>query len=391
MGGLFTPEHATTSPGDGPLSGETGATTDREGQPPSSGRTFEFIDPAKVENAAKWATGGFALLGALLAFFGIKDGVLDRILRAEEDRVLVVFILIGAGVVASVLAPAFQKDLQIRAAGPCLIVAGLGVAAMAAGWEDAQGVRLAVAIVGFVVLAVVTVLLWTKWTSLVAAALVLGVVATSMGLYAAATLAMGSKSFDDDPRVLGTLEDSGGAEVVKVVARSSARDGEPLVVIVRGYADAQDADADEIGRAILTPDGGGEVDATQTFPVTSARWAMLTVGYCPDEACAQPRETTWLRSRRGEAQVLAAVSSSGGVAEATVLATDVAPGAVMRVRVAKGGQQRLRLLVADADGKVSWTARLGAARRGDVVVVRYAICARGRCGGATEIARHRVR
>jgi hypothetical protein len=73
-----------------------------------------IIDVGKLEDAFKWAAGGFTAVAGLLVFFGIKEGVLDQALRLNAAATLVIFTLLGTGVVAALFAPAIVAASRIR-------------------------------------------------------------------------------------------------------------------------------------------------------------------------------------------------------------------------------------------------------------------------------------
>jgi hypothetical protein len=355
--------------------------------------SFEFLDETKIDDAAKWAAGGFMLLAGLLGFLGIKEGVLDRLLRDNPDRALFIFLLVGIGVVLSLLAPAFRADQFVNVPAICAVIAVLGGIAVTLGWDERSTGRMIISIVGFALLALLAGVLWHGSISLVAAALILAVVSTSMGLYAAATLAVASKTLPEKPRVSGALVEEGGREVVKVVAKASKRENKDLVVLVLGHAVANDDAGVELGHATFGPDGVGEIDATQTFPVFSVQWAALSVAYCADTDCKARSETVRLRPDRGGTRVGAAVTVEAGAVHAAVTAVGVAPGTIVRVRVERvRGRSRLPYLawlVGDAEGRAQWSAKVAETRPGDVVLVWTAVCP-GKCGGRSQVARYRV-
>lgn len=67
-----------------------------------------------VDGIAKWATTGFALVAAVLAFFGIKDGAADLLIRTYPNETVAVFMFIGAAVLLGVVSPALPAGLDSK-------------------------------------------------------------------------------------------------------------------------------------------------------------------------------------------------------------------------------------------------------------------------------------
>ena len=78
-----------------------------------------------LTSLAAWLAKGFALLVALLGFFGIKEDVLDRALDQYPHPALLVFAQVGGAVVAAAAVAVLPAKALLRA--PFLAVAIVGV------------------------------------------------------------------------------------------------------------------------------------------------------------------------------------------------------------------------------------------------------------------------
>ncbi|NUT91354.1 MAG: hypothetical protein HOY78_04930, partial [Saccharothrix sp.] len=58
-----------------------------------------------VKGAAQWAAGGFTALTAILTFFGIQGGYLTELLQAQQTASMLIFCLIGLGLLCGLVAP----------------------------------------------------------------------------------------------------------------------------------------------------------------------------------------------------------------------------------------------------------------------------------------------
>lgn len=394
--------------------------------PAEGSKRVAILAVDRIDDVAKWSARAFTAVAALLTFFGIREGILDRVLRGHAGQALAVFALLGLGVVASVLAPALNTTVRVHAAPPLVAVAVMGVLASNVGdvhlgwwWFLYAGI---VALLVFVALARVL------YVSVVGLVLAVAVASTSLGLYSAAAIAVDSKLFRDQPRVTGTIETAANGEVVRVAVKASRRDGEDLVVLIHGYRGNGDTTGVRLGRVTFTPDESGDIDAVQLIPVTSPRWDTVAVSYCrevheddrvspepigspsarapavavpsgsgSESPCsgAEVAEVLWLRrSGRGRPRAGARIAPGPhGTFGVTVSAVNVAPATAVRVRVVLRGHARrdyLAALAGDTNGTATWTVRVSGARAGDDVVAYYADCNPG-CGKRVEILRYRVR
>ncbi|MDQ1712935.1 MAG: hypothetical protein QOE45_2385 [Frankiaceae bacterium] len=368
----------------------------------------EFLDPAKLDAAAKWTAGGFTLLTAVLTFFGIKEGVLDRLLRSPSAAGAVfVFSLIGLGVVCSLLGPAFRVNKHARVRWLIGAVAVIGALTW---WyvHPAGGRSLRPVVVGAVLVVLTARLLWQARLSLVAVVVLLGVAATSFGLYGAANLSVQAKTFPDEPRLVASLETADGHEVVKVVAKvAKFEDRRLLVTVIGRHAESGTPSGPVIkdigvvlGRSILTPDGVGDIDATVSVPVVSTQWATLSAGYCAlgtgAETCL-PIDVVTFRGRpdEGTPHVGAAIApgTAAGTLHATVGAFGVPASTTIAVRLNRiraGATVTLAFatIAPGKDGTATWAADVTATKPNDVFTVTYVACAPDCTGTAAEIARY---
>lgn len=368
----------------------TFVTTVPADQPPG------LLDEGRLADAAKWAAGGFALLSGLLAFFGLKDGALDQLLRAHEERALYVFVLIGLGVGAALLGPALRTGRQLPVWSLCIAVAALGGGALWLAAADEQDTwRRSFGLVTFAVPVLVGLALPKARMSAVAAAISLAVISTGLGLYGAATLAVTARTRVGVPQVTSSLE----GEVLTVAVRARGVDASAIRIFVRG--ERRDDQAVTLVDELLESDGIGDVDAEFKVAVSQGRWDGVVVSHCAGDhngGCAG-RRTELVAARfepePSDARVGAFVTSAGKAVRAEVRATQLTGGIAVDVRV-----RRLRgisevtvgtaRLVADAAGVATWKSAVPGAKAGDRVVVDYALCTPACPADRTTLAEYLV-
>ena len=82
--------------------------------PHGEATAVEVVDESKLGTLSAWAAGGFTLLSAVLLFFQLKDGLLDQAIRLYPYSTIAVFVLLGAGVLASLLVSALTPGSRIQ-------------------------------------------------------------------------------------------------------------------------------------------------------------------------------------------------------------------------------------------------------------------------------------
>ena len=142
---------------------------------------------------------------------------------------------------------------------------------------------------GTIFLAVIAWSFAGKWElPAVAAVIVLGVAATSLGLYGAAKLSVGTKLVAVDPQVSSSLEQADGQMYLKIAAVASRMRDAKLVISVAGVPRIQEAElrevtgtaSGEIWRSVLQPNSLDEINTTVTVPLAPTRWELVTVSHC---------------------------------------------------------------------------------------------------------------
>ncbi|MFS8097126.1 hypothetical protein LFM09_08285 [Lentzea alba] len=362
-------------------------------------------DPAPRSDLSKASTfvaAGFAGLTAILAFFGIKDGTLDRIIQAEPAQGLYVFCLIGLGLLCGILAaflPEKTKEDTVRPMKAFWLVVAIGVLGFFTLWiltdlgvKDARAAiqDLVVAlVVGGVVLALVCA--DKGWEiPLIAAILCFGVAATSMGLYGVTKIAVMSKGPDVRPQV-GIEVHNGDAPKVTLKVKAARRGDDKLRLTLVGTR--VDDHRVEIGSVVLTPDGAGAIDETVTFPATATGWEKLVVEQCDitrDSTCSQFQEVARLAlgSKSEQARVSGAIAHTevDGVHKQTLRAYAVPAGSQLEVsavreRQGESGPVQHAMVEPADDGTVTWTSSLVGCQAGDKLTLHYRVCPEGKCAG----------
>jgi hypothetical protein len=251
----------------------------------------------------------------------------------------------------------------------------------------------------------------------IAGVIILGVAATSLGLYGAAKLSVGSKIFAVDPQVSASLEQADGQTVLNIVAVASRMQGQKLLITVTGVPrigevqphDAMGATRGEIWQSVLEPNSIDEINTTITVPLASTRWEFVTVSHCRvdeerlDEGikgCAdqQGGGSLAVRARNLMPDVGAEitghiVAASAKSLEVTLTGRGVAWGIqvqaeICRVRKGEHAQQlAYATLTPDATGAVTWDVPVPAGVDGDALVLRYRQCPLGSDCSHEDMAR----
>lgn len=366
------------------------------------------INPEKLPDVAKWASAGFTLLTAILTFFSVKEGVLDRLLRADPTAALWVFILVGLGVVCGVLAPAFAATTRLRTTPIVLLV--LVIAAFT--WrllDDLQEEGQILLTRSMTVLVAVALLLsaWLLWgtsIALMAAVLLVGIAALSMGLYGAAKLSVLTKAYPTEPRVVAQVTRADTGDSIAVTVKASRQDDASLLLILVGDAGTEgDADQErieagtEISRAVVPADAGGQVDASYSFPLDLADWRSVSVRVCGAPPSDDPARAGTLCPGGGEVARIAgdipgeatvsgsfaagaATPGQASRAAATLTGRAVAPGDRVVASVHRRPAGGADVLVSEAvlspgqTGDLTWTTGEISAAPGEVLVLTWCPC-----------------
>ena len=395
----------------------------------------ELLDSTKLADAAAWGAKGFTLLAAVLTFFGIKDGFLDRVLRADTTAAMWVFVMVGLGLLCALFAAAFTATYRLSGFWLLLAVGLLAsltlIVVPNVRKTNVPGFTggLTLLVGCFLLAAAVAALVWKISVPLTAGVLVLGVAATAFGLYGATKIAVVSRTAPVSPQVTAALESDDAGTSVKVTVSAGQREGSPLVVVVRAMPRTMDTAASAattsggadsgteelVGRAVLVSDSDGQTTGSAVFPLQADRWSTLRVGFCQLEREDQPprgfrsyfgfsedppeldvdalctsaddaafRERVLLDlSPSPGLQVAAALTSpAADQLQAAVTASSIPEGTVLEARVARqrGAETATfatATLLPDAAGAASTTAAPVAVATGDVVSVCYRACPAG--------------
>jgi hypothetical protein len=355
--------------------------------------TSGVVSTEGLEKAADWAAVGFTLLTGLLTFFGITEGVLDRVLRDEPTAALLVFVLVGLGLVSALLGRGLVATQGLRGTWLVLAITALGWVAARVypnigevrGLSDLTRVLL-------VVSAVAAVGLYRLGIALPAAAIILAVASTSLGLYGVAKISVLSKLATETPRVDAAFTSTPAGDMLSVTVKVAREDDEQVKVVAKGRHDDRDYLGTVVGEALLAPDGSGDVDRTVAFPLVRAEWTTVEVWYCLLRAhgwCPRLERAVLLAGnpRQGRATVGATIVRGEKAATARVVARAVPRGTTIAVRLVRAGRLVSQArLTPNAAGAATLHRKIALPRERDGVRVEYAVCT-DVCGAFTTIAR----
>jgi hypothetical protein len=355
--------------------------------------TDPLFDADGLDSATTWTAAGFTALTAVLTFFGIKEGILDRLLRANQTAALWIFILIGLGLVLGLATPALKKDVRMPAFP--LVLALLVLTLLTLHFlpnvegekKDSATNTLALGVLVFLGAAALALLFIKAHLPLVVAVLAVAVTATSMGLYGAAKLSVLSTTFTGDSRVTAALEKNDSGEQVKVGVLANRTENKILELDVFGVVgDPNSSGEGLIGRARLAPDDAGAIDASLVFPVAASQWDWISVRACDPPQCASSAERVGLSGGRGSGQLLGISGTlSRGAPDAGInasLVADHVPGGCTVValvyRLPAAGEPVLAYTASlrpDAAGAATWTPANLPGSTGERLSLRFLVSA----------------
>lgn len=380
----------------------------------------QSVDPLliaddKLEDAGKWIAGSFTAAAAVLTFFGVEGGVLDRVLRTFPRPALFIFCLLAAAVGVGVLAPILKSNQRVAIPLIILVVA-------IPGWLIWQGfpelpdsgdrVMLGEASARIVAGALVVLAIALRKSSMavIAATLVIGIAFFGFGIYGTAKLSVLTKGTSEQPQLSAEIVTEGTNRALKVTALASRLDEEYLVIRVSEAGGGEDGAL--LGSARLNPDVTGAVDRSISFPLPQGyrREVVLAAARCPappkkkegDPApgAPEPCDPTFdeelrfsLGSHTGP-QVTGRITPRGRHAVAArVQATGLRPAQTLRLTLehARGRGRPARITTMTAgpgpDGELAWAETLRVRDdRARIIRLTYRLCTSTRCGEPRVLA-----
>ena len=380
----------------------------------ASDEDSRFFDSAKLGDVARWAAAGFTALVAILTFFGIKEAVLDQLLRSAPTAALFVFLLVGLGVVSSLFAPALVATKRVY--GTWIVVAVTVIALLT--WmilpnldesTDQSRITLQMSVLVLLVLVLLAFLLIRVPVSITAALLIFAVACISMGLYGAAKLSVLSKTFSIEPQVTATIKKADDRQVLEAVVQAKRQDKKVLFLSLVGIrnqvaTDGKDEQEQEqvLGKNRLPPDAAGEISATVSFPIVTSTWHQFIVRTCDAEPCSAQDERVRLAGELPEAMRLSGTLTPGS-ASGAVTATIDADGipkdksltvTVIRERGGRTGNLARLAVLSNGSGVAAWKGTIRSLRNGDRLILRCQLCSLGlqKCKGRkAEVATLAIR
>lgn len=263
-------------------------------------------------------------------------------------------------------------------------------------------------------------------TSLPTAAgiIIIGVAATSLGLYGASKLSVESKMALAEPQVSATLEQQDGQSALRIVAAASNMRDRRLQITVWGQPRVGYIDPRALAepytvlwKGVLEPGDLDDINSTIAVPLALPRWDRLVIEHCklmqPGGRPVRPGEMqckdndeqrttldtrgTVLDTRNtiGRAETTGyIVANSAKSLQVMVSGRYIPPGDRLEVELcrvrkrAHAKQLAFATLTADASGALTWKALVPAGLNGDALVLQYRQCRRGCPAGWTPLARY---
>lgn len=325
------------------------------------------VDTNALPDVLKWAAGGFTLLTGVLAFLGVKEGAVDRLIRASAWETMVIFALVGLGVLLAIIAPVLKETSTvglhwILGSGAIVVI----LSGLVLGRDLGTPVQQQWSVQG----GLVAVGLWLGLLAFLFRRNVhvpwgLGMAALSLtliacGVYHAAKVAVLDKLDIVGASIEADLAVADGSQSLSVRANGKDVVG-PLRITVEGLRPGEHL---VLSSHVLRPDRMDSLDATLVVPVNGKTWDELRVVACQDpqaegEPPCLPRDVfARFPLYRSPAAVGAwlSVDSKGTTLTYSLSAQGLSPTTHVKATVRVGAKVvSTARLTPDADGKVSWT------------------------------------
>jgi hypothetical protein len=250
----------------------------------------------------------------------------------------------------------------------------------------------------------------------VAGIIILGVAATSLGLYGAAKVSVGTKIIAVTPQVSASLEQEGGQTFLKIVAVASRMRDAKLLISLAGTPRIQKVQARDrmvtdlrdgtgttqeeikIWRSVLQPNSLDEINTTLTIPLTSTRWENVTVRHhcqadepstgegersCKAQAESQDLQLGNLTPDAGTEITGHIVATSAKSLRVTLTGRNVTWGSQIQAEICRAHngsdvrQLAFATLTPDVTGAVTWNFPVPAGGNGDELILQYRQCPPG--------------
>ncbi|HEX8079300.1 MAG TPA: hypothetical protein VF557_03745 [Jatrophihabitans sp.] len=262
---------------------------------------------------------------------------------------------------------------------------------------------------------------------------ILGVAATSLGLYGAFKVTVESKMSPVEPKISAWLEETAGRDNIKIAAAASRSRDRRLEVIVWGKlrqgesptgadlawsaeraeppsdkdegssltckpathevssAAAVPSSVTEIWRGVLQPDAFDEINTTLTVPIVPTRWELVAVGYRELEKyekvfCATRTHAITVLQRRNVmgdvgTEMDGTISADGARnLKVEVAGRNIPWGKWVTLELCRTNRAGHTLhlatetLTPHTTGEISWSASVPSGRVGEGLVLRYKTC-----------------
>jgi len=372
------------------------------------------VDESSGSTLFTWAGGGFALLTGLLTFFGIKEGVLARVVHDNPLAAMGILLFLGLGVLLAVVAPSIKMGAGAARAPLWFLLLVIVALMLATEWlskdfaDSPWSGQFNTAKITLTVVSVAVIFL-LRFTSLRMpwsyAFAVLAVALVSAGLYIAAKTTILDSTTEGAITATASFGDAPppGQVTVKV-------GGDAIYSTV--YVKVDDGGASTFGSAQFSPDRGGKLDGSTAVLVPMSA-AKVVVHTCQKQPSAQtdvpegtdaaaPRPgfqdcTEWtdqvtLQVPRAAERVTASMTSATGAEVAyAVEGYDVLPGRTYRVVVsstAPSATRSMSVVAAKADGTFSLTGTVKPVK-GQTWTLAGVFCdSKAACRPPIELARY---
>jgi len=270
----------------------------------------------------KWAAGGFTLLTGLLTFFGIKEGVLARVVHENQISAMGVLLLLGLGVLLGFAAPAMTGPKRVPVAWVLVVVTlllwltellskDMAIEFLPVPLWQVKLLMTGVALAAFVVL--VATGLRMPWSYAFA---VVAVCSVSSGLYVAAKISIMDNGAPGTASVTATFDKAESPGLLTIKVAGSAIYTPVQLVVDDGQSTSSDP---PFGSATFAPDRAGALEGS-TAVLVPLNASTVVVSTCQvdekttDGSCATWTDQVRLQVPRSAKRVAASFSSSDGAA-----------------------------------------------------------------------------
>lgn len=254
-------------------------------------------EPDKLNAAAAKLGTALGATVAILGFFGVKNGELDRVLRDAPLESVVLFSMVFVGVGLSFVVPMVTSRIRLAFVGLVVVLAALVAYGAVSRFGDES---VDVSVVEALFIASVLILVWASWRIRVGAkpaTLFIAAAYFGIGTIGATALAVDVRAANDTVGISASLTKDGALSVEVSASRLDA--GQSVGIDILGVPTGASDDTPKVCRAAdcvrlhqvrIGPDGDGNVKQTLKLdiPVGALDRVLARGTVCSEPVTSDP-------------------------------------------------------------------------------------------------------